>query len=352
MLYIFLGTDTFSRREALQKLKSDLDQDGMLTSNTLALDARQTTAGEVASACNALPFFGKHRLVIIEGLLQSSERPRGRLKKRLAPNPEDLEEMGNQPSPDEANDEYEGPWQALVKTVDEMPETTALVIIDDKASNASLFRVLGSKGKVQRFDSLNQKSVPAWIQRRAQARGLKIDARAAGLMADAVGTDTWMLANEIEKLVAYANGDIIREADVRALVSRIRELQGYLLADAVADNRPHQALKLLHELAAQVESLQPLLSTIEGRYRRLAVARELLDAGASDSEIGRRIAATGYPLQRVIEQAGRWPIDKLRDALTRIAQADADTKGGIYDERLSLELLVHDLTGASASRAA
>src|SRR2546425_916556 len=115
MLYLFYGTDSFSRREALRDLKQQLDQDGMLETNTTLLDARETTPQEVMAACDTAPFLGRRRLVIVEGLLQQANGGAKALrsKKRQA-----------------ASEGDEDPWQALVDHIDAMPETTVLVLVD------------------------------------------------------------------------------------------------------------------------------------------------------------------------------------------------------------------------------
>jgi DNA polymerase III delta subunit len=135
-------------------------------------------------------------------------------------------------------------------------------------------------------------------------------------------------------------------------VSAAREQKAYLLADAVADGRPAVAVRLLHELRAQATADQLLLATIEGRYRRLAIAREMLDAGASERSIGTRVGSSGYALERLIEQAQRYTVAGLRKAFALLVHADADIKLGVYDEELCLELLIDDLASVSAARAA
>src|SRR5712692_7031490 len=123
MLYLFYGTDSFSRREALRALKQQLDQDGMLETNTTLLAARETTPPEVIAACDTAPFLGSRRLVIVEGLLQQAD---GGAKAR-------------RPKKREAGSEGDAsPWQALVDHIDAMPETTALVLIDGAVPSDNL----------------------------------------------------------------------------------------------------------------------------------------------------------------------------------------------------------------------
>jgi DNA polymerase-3 subunit delta len=243
-------------------------------------------------------------------------------------------------------------WKVLVDHIDAMPETTALVLIDGTVAGGDLLASMRATGDVRRFELPDQKAAPQWIQSRARGIGLKMESGAVRLLANLVGTDTWTLAGELDKLSVYATGETIREVDVRELVSAAREQKAYLLADAVADGRPAVAVRLLHELRAQATADQLLLATIEGRYRRLAIAREMLDAGASERSIGTRVGSSGYALERLIEQAQRYTVAGLRKAFALLVHADADIKLGVYDEELCLELLIDDLASVSAARAA
>ncbi len=346
MLYLFYGADSFSRREALDRLKKELDADGMLGTNTVIFAARQTAPAEVVAACGAVPFLGSHRLVIVEGLFQPAPAAGRRPSGRRSP----------------TRDASQGPWQALVDYVDQMPPTTTLVTVDGAVNEKdALFEALKVKGKTNRFPACDPRALPEWIQRRAKEIGLKIDARAVRLLGELLGgqrvaggqsNDLWSVASELDKLAAYANGEVIREEDVRALTSAAREQKGYLLSDAVVEARPALALRLLQEILAQGDNPAALLGVIQSRYRRLAIAREMLDQGASDTAIGRTLGTQGYALERALEQASRYTMEQLRVVYRRLVEADCDVKRGVYDDRLSLEMLIADLAAVVPSRAA
>ncbi len=330
MLYIFFGADSFSRRQALQQLKAGLDSDGMLDAGTVTFDARQITLQELMAACDTLPFLSPHRLVIVEGLLQlAGEGPRGRRSRRRP-----VDSPG-------------GPWQALAGYVDRMPPTTTLVLLDgDVPADAPLLDALRDKGTVRHFPTLHPRALPQWVQRRAGSLGLRIDARAVRLLAELVGSDLWALAGELDKLAAYAAGRPISEEDVRTLVSAARELEVWDLLDALVEGRPAVALRQLRRLIGQGRNPSYLLATIQGRYRRLALAREMQDGGSSAARIGQRLGASGYGLERLLDQASRYPLSRLRAAFRRLLEADVAIKRGIYEEELALELLVQDLAAA------
>lgn len=336
MLYILYGSDSFSRAERLRALKLELDADGSLDSNTAEFEAGQVSPLEVMGACDTVPFLGGQRFVVLEGALSQAQAPgRGRRPRR---------------APGEGEVDTRGPWQALVEYAARIPETTTLVLVDGGGVDESLLDALKPSATVERFSLPGPKEVAGWVQARARVRGLEIDGRACSMIAELIGNDTGIIASEIEKLLVYANGDRITVADVKALVSDVSDRAGYLLADAVSEGKPAEATRLLHQLLQRDHVPPVLLLTIENRYRRLAVARQMMDEGATGAQIGRKLRMSGYGLERLLDQASRMSMDKVRWALDRIAQSDHDLKEGRVDgEKLSLDLLVQDLASRASS---
>jgi DNA polymerase-3 subunit delta len=327
MLHVFFGPESFSRREAVDQLKAKLDTDGSLQTNTVLLDARRASPQEVMAACDTVPFLGPCRLVIVEGVLERAAAG-GRGKRGT-------------------DDEAGGAWQALVDYVDRMPPTSTLVLVDgDVRAEGSIVKALREKGEVRQFRPPNPRSLPGWIQNRARGMDLRLDAAAAKMLADLVGDKLWTLANELDKLAAYASGQAIGEKEVEALVSEVRDLKVWALTDAVVDGKPAVALRLLRRMLAQEMNPSYILATVQGQYRRLAVAREMLDGGASERAVGERLKARGFGLEKLLERALRYPLERAPGDFRRILEADAATKRGIYDDELALELLVYDLATA------
>jgi DNA polymerase-3 subunit delta len=343
MLYILYGADTFSRGEAFSELLASFDNDGALATNAVTLKAAETTPEEVIAASNTPPFLGEHRVVIVEGLLRAAEggTGRGRRKKEAAPAAE--------------------AWAPLVMFVPTMPQTTVLILIDGavSAANPLLAELKPHATKVMEFAP--QSDLARWVLERARRQGAEIDAKAARKLAQLVGRfdprqrdsreylDTWAAASELEKLRAFRDGGTVREQDVDLLTTNVREQKGYLLCDAIIERRPAAAAKLLHEVL-QHDVSQVVLATIAGRFRRLAIARDLIDRGSTQDAIGRELSSSGYALERLVEQAQRYPLEAIRTAYRRVVQADFEHKSGDVEERVALEILVQELATPPAER--
>jgi DNA polymerase-3 subunit delta len=335
MLHVFFGKDPFSLRERLNELRSSLDDDEMLASNTIVLDGRKTSLAEVTAACDTVPFLAACRLVIVEGLLaRLAGAGRGRRRTKG-------------PSADTAA------WLPLADYVDRMPPSSHLLLIDgDVQARNPLLDALKGKGDIREFRPLAQRAVPGWIQSRARSLGLTLAPGAARLMADFVGNDLWALAGELEKLSVYAGGRTVGEEDVRALVTAVRETSVFPLVDAIVEGRSAAAVRLLRQMFRQQSSASYVLSMIQRQLRHLALAGEMINAGASSRRIGEVLRLPDYALDRLLGQAPRYPPQRLRAAFRRLLEADLQIKRGIYDDELALELLVHDLAEARPAAAA
>lgn len=340
MLHVFYGTDGFSIEEALRDLRKPLDEDGSLQTNTVTFSASDSSPQEVIAACDTAPFLGAKRLVVLEGALRSGggRRKRARSEESV---------VGDaQPS---------GTWGALAEYVTgmpEMPETTVLVLTDvlkEREVPGPLLEALRGQGQIHKFDLPRQpKAVAGWVQSHAKSQDLKLAGGAAAALAEIVGNDTWSLASELAKLAEYANGRAITPDDVREMVTPARELPPWELMDPVADGKAAAALRALRRTLAKRHPLA-IAPIIQGTYRQLAIAREMLDGGASGKEVGQEIGLRDFPLEKLLERASRYNPELIRDAYARMVRADSDIKRGVCDEQLSLELLVTDLAVAARS---
>jgi len=339
MLYVLYGSDDFSLQEELARIKAELDSDDMLSSNTDVLDGREVMPEQVMAICDTVPFLSAHRLVVVEGLLRRFSPPE---RSRRGPSAA----RGARRARSEGL-ELER-WLALADYVGRLPETTTLVLIDGElAAGNALFQALRPHGKVQEFRRIGQKKVVSWLLERAQKDGLDISPPAAQLLADLVGDNLRLLVSELEKLAAYAYGRRIEGADVKALVSEARDVNVFAMVDAIAEKRPAVALRLLRRQIVDGREAGYLLAMIIRQYRFMIQAKELVLAGLPAQEIGRRLEiGSDFVLQRVLDQAQRYSLSRLKAAYRRLLEADVGVKRGRYEEELALELLLHDLARA------
>lgn len=339
MLHIFYGADTYSRSEAVNRLKQELDDGGMLSANTVSFDGAQVDMAVLMATCDTVPFLAGHRLVIVTDLLgQARARPaRSRNARR------GRTEAGAGAAVEE-----------LADYVPRLPATTTLVLLEgDLRDDNPQLALLRPLARLQAFPRLTDRRLEEWVRARARALGATFDPAAVRLLVQSVHADLWTMAGEVDKLSLYAAGRAVTEDDVRALVAAAQESNIFALVDAIAEGRGGQALLQLDRLIQHGAAGPYVLTMIARLYRQLIIAEDMLKAGSSPAAIASAAdIRSESALRRLLTQARRVDAPVLQQRLERVLETDLEIKRGEADERVALQILVAELaTPAQRARA-
>lgn len=331
MLHILIGENDFTLRQALEEIKKSVGDPASVMPNTTVLEGARVTPEQLRSACETVPFLADKRLVVVEGLLERFE-PKGRGKKKKSFNK-------NNSSED---------FQPLVESMKALPPFTELVIIGGnvKSSNPLLLG-LASLAKVQKFPMLKQDELKRWVKQRVvqAGQGSDISEKAVNLIVGLVGNDLWTLANEIDKLVLFAEGRTIEESDVRAVVSHAREASIFSMVDAIMESRVGLAQELLQQLFQQGMAPAQILVMLARQARIIFQVRDMRDRGISRGVIQSKLRLTSdFVWRKAWEQADKYSLARLDEVYHKLLDADIAIKTGKYgDPELVMDILVAEL---------
>jgi DNA polymerase-3 subunit delta len=333
LLYILHGEDDFSLSRALGEIKKGLGDPSMLATNTTILEGQSVTPGELRAVVGTVPFLAEKRLVIVQGLLGRFES-RGRAPRRRKASPANGRE----------NDA-----QSFAAAMSNIPESTILVLTDGRIKSANpLFKTL-SGAKVMAFPLLKGDVLRQWIKQEVAAQGTSISPQAVDLLARLVGGNLWVMSSEINKLSLFASGRRIEEEDIRAVVSSAQEANVFAMVDAILDFRAGVAQRLLEQLLQQGASPAYLLVMLARQVRLVVRAKEMRRRKTPEAEIQSRLGLKSeFPFRRTLEQAQRYPLERLKAVYLRLLEADLAIKTGRYDGGLALNLLIADLCPQTA----
>ncbi len=353
MIIALFGGDEARIRDRLHALRQEADGgSGMLESNLSVIDGRDLKPADVLAPVMSVPFLSAKRLVIVEHLLERYEpryEPRG--GSRGGRVPAALEPL----------------FELLAQGI---PETTMLVFvglplyIDSRPSAVSKKNPIVQEiaklpgASVEEYPSPDPKTLPGYIEREAQSRGLRLragkqgfdpdepvppDAGPAALIAALTQGNTLSIANELDKLVLYTGGGEVTMADVYHICAGERIAGQFDLGDAVLDGDLRRALEVVATLREHGEEAGQTLNTLAGTYRRLAPVIELVADGAPPEDVNRALGNVArYPplRDRAIRRARRLGLAGLRAAFEAITAADRESKSGIIDRELAIDLAV------------
>jgi len=172
--------------------------------------------------------------------------------------------------------------------------------------------------------------------------GRRASPQAMRALVDAVGSDLRELGAACRQLAEDASvtaGDGRIEADVVELWFGGRvEVTGFRVADAAVAGRADQALSLLrHAVATGVDPV-PLVAAIAAKVRALAKV-QTASRGPS-AAIAAELGMAPWQVDRARRELSGWTDEGLAHAVTALAEADTEVKGGGRDPVYAVERAV------------
>jgi DNA polymerase-3 subunit delta len=329
LLYILWGEDDFSLTRSLKEIKQGLGDQSLLEANTTVLEGQQLTLNQLRAVSETVPFLAEKRLVIIEGLLgrfEPTAKPRRRKK-----------------APPIAEKEPE--YKSFADYLSKIPEGTVLVLVDGKIKNSNpLLKPLSPRAKVMSFPLLKEEGLRQWVRRVVVEQGATISPEAVDLLAKLVGGNLWTMTSEISKLALFTSGRRIEVEDIKALVSSAQETSVFAMVDAILDFKVGAAEQLLEQLLERGASPAYLLAMLSRQVRLIVQARELRRQRRPEVEIQDKLGLPSeFALRKTLEQAQRYPMERLREVYNKLLETDLSIKTGKYGGELALNLLIAEL---------
>lgn len=315
--YIFHGEDDFSIEAEVARMVERMGDNGDL--NTARFDGTQTPVSEILGAAMAYPFLSDKRLIIVRDLLAHLAR------------------KGAGESGKKALD-------LLANEIPNLPDWTRLVFVEREKLPDSHRIIRLAQGDKRAFEKAFMPPADStdWIIRRAQeAYGARIEPSAAAALAAVTPGDLRRADNELFKLVAYADGRAITEADVALLTPYVMEAKLFDMVDALAEGRADRAAALLHRLLEQQQDIFGIFGMIVRQFRLMLLAREALDAGKKPAQMADILGTkSNFVAEKTARQARMFTLAQLEAVYRRLRDYDEDMKTGRIDPLLAVDLLI------------
>jgi DNA polymerase-3 subunit delta len=290
------------------------------------LDGAETDLDTLVAHCETLPLSGGRRVVLLAGaLVFSGEGGRGAGR---------LDEEG------------------FLKYLGKLPESCLLILTAEKVDKRrKLYKAAAAAGGAYEFTRLDPAQLHSFIDKRLRAAGRRAGPRVLRDFAEMTGYfdkeseySLYHLENDINKLLAYAEGEEIRLSDVAAILSLNASFNVFALTDAVSRGRRGDAFQRLSELLSSGESVYRLLALLFSQFELLLCVREMAEAGLSRGEMRQILAVHEFRLGIAAEQAERFSVKGLREILRQACEADKNIKTGLLQDSLALEMFIYAAT--------
>jgi DNA polymerase III delta subunit len=246
----------------------------------------------------------------------------------------------------------------LLALVGELPDGSALALVEERPSRditkpPALLKRLAEAvkergGRIEEHGAPRRGELRAWIGAHAARIGIKIEMRAAHVLAERIGGQIWetdvergemtrIADSELHKLATYAGDRPIGVDDVEAMTADSRPASVFAITNALDRREPAVAAEALRRALADGQPGLRILASLAGRVSDLIVARDLVAARTPPTEIARRVARGNARMaERIVEAARRYRGEELDAMLTGLFEVDLAIKTNVMDEEPAL----------------
>jgi DNA polymerase III subunit delta len=325
-VYTLFGAETYLRDLAVKTITDRAFAEGDFrdfNEAVLSLDSPEDLPRALAAA-EQLPMMSSRRVIRVENVRISQTGFR-----------------------DTINEEHEPLLSAYLSNP--APQTVLIFVADELNGVRKMGKFLRENTTAVDFAPLDDRQLSDWVAKGFADAGVSIDAVTLRYFISRIGPDVRRSANEVNKLAAAAmpSGVVSREL-VEQLVPSSRETSNFDLTDHLVAGRKRQALGTLKKILDDGAEPLALLGLISYNFRRLLIAKDLMDRSAPRQEIASAVKLYGKGQDEFLAAARRSDRNRLVKALQRIAKTDLAIKtsiggSGPSGARTQIEILVCEL---------
>jgi len=292
-LYIFYGEESYRRETAIGFIKRRLVPDAGALWDFIEFKEK-VTAGEIAEAASTPPVMADRKLVLVHG----------------------FDPFKNDISP----------------VVDVLGDECCVVfsIADtewkpDRRTKA--YKDLAKTAVIAEFTLAGGEELAGFVGRCFADRGHKISRDDIEYLCFICSPRMGELINEIDKISAHAQQELVRREDIDAVATRVVEARIFEMCDELAAGRYGKALDMIGDLERAGEAAIAVISVIARQFRQLYAARLAQNARRGDDYIMKILSLRYVSIARRISQsASRISLTKLRAALMLCMETDTALK--------------------------
>lgn len=314
MIIALIGKDEFSKDRRIEKFLSDTlgdrKDDPMSKQILFATDPNLNSIAEtVITACDSVSMFSSQQTVVV--------RKADELK---------------------ADDSRE-----LAKWLSHKPECTLLLEFTKLDLRSELAKVLKTVGTIEKFEEPPQYKMSDWIAQAIPANFNKaIDRNACDYIADALGNNTKIVSEEVEKVLMFQPDCKKITLDlVKSMIVPQRKIGSYEINTPFGLRDVKAYARILNEMFRSGVEAVPIVASLYYYAIDLLNYSSLLDKKMSPADAAKAMGKNDYvfnKLGRAQECVARWSKPLLCRVIRRLADLDYEIKSGKCNTRIAQEL--------------
>ena len=323
MIVAIYGKDQFSKRIQIEKFLDDAlgdrKNDPLSKQVIFAGDSEApSVAGAIMEACGSVSMFAPDQAVVVHN--------------------------ADQMKADET--------KSLARFLKDGPECKLLLEFDELRSNSEMFKVLSKVGQVNKYDEPKQRDMSQWISSMVSSYFKKnIDYDACQYLAEALGTNTKVVADEVEKVLLYKPDCTKITLDlVKMMVVQPRYIPPFEILNFFGMRDPVGYTRKLHEIFnGKDDEIIKLVNALYNHAVDLLNFMSLTMSGMSSDAAAKEIGKEGPAAYAFVKNGNapeccrRWGKAALSRVIRRLAELNYEFKSSSWkkpEQELALAALV------------
>ena len=245
----------------------------------------------------------------------------------------------------------------LQRTLPVIPENSCLLLTssnkpDERLKSTKILRKFATFQEFPLISPWKTELLVQSVKEAAQTVGVKLTANSVEMLAEAIGNDTRLLYNELEKLRLYAEGSN-QPLDVNAVAQLVKNTtqNSLQLAVAIRTGDSAKALVILADLLAVCEPPLRIVATLIGQFRTWLWVKIMIESGERNQQAIAQAVEIGNPnriyyLQKEVNSLG---VPQLITSLPLLLELEVSLKQGAT-ETTALQTKVIELCQVFRSR--
>lgn len=292
MIITITGANQFASKKRLDQLISKfVSKYGELALEKF--DGDEDVGGAIVEAISNLPFLAQKKMVVVRD---------GSANPKLA--------------------------EQVEQVISSVPEWCELILYEPGIDRRSAyFKVLKAKTKFEDYPELDPLGLAKWLVGEARNQGGELSFIDARYLIERLGTNQFLLYNELQKLLIY-KAKISREA-IDQLVEPTPQSRFFDLLDAAFNGQKRRALKLYEDQRAQKVEPQAILAIIAWQLQVLTLVKHA--DSKKPPEIAKDSGLSLFPVQKAANLAAKMTAKQVERLVEELLNIDFKAKTSAYD---------------------
>lgn len=319
---LFYGVEQYLVKWAVETLVKKYVNPATVSMDYQILDEDGVTCGQIIEASETFSMFSDRRVVWVKDFRPlSSDSARGYSKDEVA---------------------------KLADYLSASNDGTILIFsAEEIKASAALPAALKKHGQCYDFDKIDKAELTSFARKRFRAAGVDIGPSALNLLIEATGYFNresdyrlFHFANDIQKVIAHCDGNVVRQEDIEEAVCGDLETFVFDMLDGISSGQKDKAFRILYNMLHGGSDPFSVIGAIVSQFEMMLSVKQMREDGMDLKSIHKRLGGSEYRIKKMIPYTNRFSVDKLKRILSSIYEVDRQIKTGLLDSQLALELFI------------